>query len=693
MLIADALRSVPALGKAFTPGDVPQQPGVTVSWRLPREADPAKKVGDGGGASITGAVLNWYYRNFPEAEPRVSSEDRQGQQVYVIPHALTDLLDTPNEYYDGDALWAGLIYSYILDGNGYWLKARNASGRVAELWWVPHQLIGPKPEKDPNREGARFIAHYEYLVSGRRYEIDPSEVVHVRFGIDPKDPRKGISPLKQQLRELLTDEEAALFSAAMVQNIGVPGVMVSPRSENAQISEADARATKARFEQEFTGQNRGRVMVMSGATVVEQLGFSPEQLTLRTLRAIPEERVSAALGVPAAVVGLGTGLAQTTVGATLAQLREMATESALVPMWRTFARQVEGALMHEFSGGNKALKLRFDTSEVRVLQEDRQRLHERTREDMRAGMVDVATAQARLGYPVDERQRVYLRSPLMLEVPAAPAGVRGQRERGGAKRSSNGKLTDAQRAGLAFVRYIDQAARPIASAFETRLTGAFEQLGVLAEDAYRDARKGRKQDPTDAEVIEVILGALRMEEYIDLTLGPVYGGVYEATARIVIDGVEQALGVTLAIGVQDTVAARVIAEGGRRLGLLDLTEQTRDALFRALEQARLEGLGVPETARRIRDLVPAGPFPAAGVRYRAETIARTEMMWARNISVAETGRAAGFERYVAFDNRTGFDDETCPIRDGQEFTYDEMLGEDEHPRGTLSFSPIPRTTA
>ena len=69
------------------------------------------------------------------------------------------------------------------------------------------------------------------------------------------------------------------------------------------------------------------------------------------------------------------------------------------------------------------------------------------------------------------------------------------------------------------------------------------------------------------------------------------------------------------------------------------------------------------------------------------------MLHARNISTLETGRAAGFEHYMAFDNRTGFDDEECAARDGQEFTYDEVRGEDDHPRGTLSWSPIPRTTA
>ena len=686
MLIAETLS---ALGlKAFSP--VPHQTtgGSVMSWLLPGERSPAKKIGDGGNTSIVGAVLNWYYRNFPEAEFRVTNEDAQGLRTPVIPHELTDLIDTPNLYYDGDALWAGLLYSFILDGNGYWLKARNDSTRVIELWWAPHTLVEPKGDD----RGEVFITHYEYRVAGKVFKIDPRDIVHVRFGIDPLNPRKGISQLKQQLRELLTDEEAARFSAALVQNVGIPGVIVSPSDPAAEISVESAVAAKAKYEQDFGLDNRGRAMFMTGASKVERLGFSPQELTLDLLRRVPEERVSAALGVPAAVVGLGTGLAQTKVGATMHELREMAVESALVPIWRTFARQTERSLLPEFNAGDRTQKMEFDTSNVRVLQEDRQRLHERTRADVDASIVDVATAQARLGYPVDDTQRVYLRSPLMVEIPAAePPTPRQRRERLKASRNGKGpQLTAAQQAGLAYVRYVERAQRPLTDAFTTRLIGAFEALGARAADVYEAAPKA---DPADEDLVELILGSLAVEDFAAITTTPMYGAYYESTARLSYAGMERTLGIGLSIGTQDTVAERVLREGGRRAGLLELNGQTREALFEALEQARAEGLGVPATGRRIRQLVPSGPYPAAGVRYRAELIARTENLFARNLSTAETGRAAGFERYVAFDNRVGFNDAECAARDGQEFTYDEMTVEDDHPNGTLSFSPIPASQA
>src|SRR6185295_14358538 len=101
-------------------------------------------------------------------------------------------------------------------------------------------------------------------------------------------------------------------------------------------------------------------------------------------------------------------------------------------------------------------------------------------------------------------------------------------------------------------------------------------------------------------------------------------------------------------------------------------------------------LGADATARRIRGFVGAGRYTVmeaeragAGVRYRSRMIARTEITYARNIATAEVSRSAGFTSYLAFDNRTGYDDEECSARNGQTFSFDEMMAliAEEHPNG------------
>ena len=53
--------------------------------------------------------------------------------------------------------------------------------------------------------------------------------MHFRFGLDPENDRKGRSPLAGVLREVFTDDEAANYTASLLRNMGVPGIIVSRR--------------------------------------------------------------------------------------------------------------------------------------------------------------------------------------------------------------------------------------------------------------------------------------------------------------------------------------------------------------------------------------------------------------------------------------------------------------------------------
>lgn len=677
------------------------QPTASSSWvsgLIPRENDPAKVVGDGSLTSLIGIAVNWFWRTFPEAALTVYG-DEQGERVPIRPHDLTDLYAEPNPFYDGDTLWAGCLWSDLIDGNSYQIKARQGAGRVAEMYWMPHSFIEPK---GGDRADSPLIEYYELTVAGKRWQLDVRDVVHLRHGIDPRNPRKGLSQLKGQLRELMTDEQAARFSASLLGNFAVPGLIISPKNDEATIDKPDADAMKAQIGQDFGAGNVGKTAVTSGAVDVHTLSFSPEQMSVRDIRGIPEERISAAIGVAAAVLGLGTGLAQTKVGATMRELREMATEQTLVPMWTRFGKQAGRQMIYEFSGSRRDLSLSFDTTEVRVLQEDRNQMYERETLALTAGGISVATYQRRLGYEADESQDVYLRSALTVAVPAGTpppeplqsASRNGQRN----GRKAEVKLTDSQRHALSFVRFLDRAFPPIESSFAASLDVAFSGLGRRAAEVYLQLPKAIKSaakspTPDDERIVNEISQAVDAAAYRASTIGPAYQAAYRQALEIVVNGVQEAFDIGISIGERDLIAERVLAEGGRQLGLLDLTAQTREAVYQALADAREELLSIADTAKRIEELVGAGPYRNAGARYRAETIARTETRHAMNRAVAETGKAAGFTVYVAFDNRTGFDDDECSVRDGQEFTYDEMISESDHPRGTLSWSPVPGSQA
>lgn len=375
----------------------------------------ANRVGDGTGSSTVTAPLFWVARTFPEAPPALWGKMSTGEEEQILDHPMLRLLERPNQFFTGVTLWMATVIDYQVDGNAYWRKVRRATRRPGELWWIPHWLISPKAA-----DGV-FIDRYEINNGGRTETVPVEDIVHFRFGMDPDNPRLGRSPLKSVLREVLTDDEAAQFTASLLTNMGVPGLMISPE-RGLNITEEQALAAKGEITGRFTGDRRGEPIVMTGATKVEQFGFSPEQLLLRELRRIPEERVTAVMGVPAIVAGLGAGLDRSTF-TNMAEAREAAYESGIIPTQRILAEVIRWQLLNEFEDDPFLWRFGFDLSKVRVLQEDLYRIVQRHAIGLREGGEMVSEFRRALDLPIDEaRDNVFLRPSNVVTVPATDAG-------------------------------------------------------------------------------------------------------------------------------------------------------------------------------------------------------------------------------------------------------------------------------
>ncbi len=369
---------------------------------LPRTGYNYGKDVDGYSSSIIMACVSWIQRTFPEA-PQVVEKRNADKEWERLDHPLTDLMNNPNPFYDGLLLQQAFIADLVISGNAYLLKVRSGAGRPVQLWWTPSSLITPKWPSG----GTEFISHYDYFPGGMAVRVDIKDVVHYRLGIDPDNLRKGRSPLQSLLREIFTDDEAANMTASLLKNMGVPGLVISPAQDS--VSPQDADAVKAYVKERTTGDRRGEPIVIGSATKIDTFGFNPQQMDLRQLRQIPEERISAVLGVPAIVAGLGAGLARSTFS-NMQEAREMAYESGIIPLQRIVASQTSHQLLSEYTDDLVNYRVAYDTSEIRILQEDEDKLTVRTVAQVNGGVCKVMDAQRILGLPIDDSQDFYLRS-------------------------------------------------------------------------------------------------------------------------------------------------------------------------------------------------------------------------------------------------------------------------------------------
>ena len=121
---------------------------------------------------------------------------------------------------------------------------------------------------------------------------------------------------------------------------------------------------------------------------------------------------------------------------------------------------------------------------------------------------------------------------------------------------------------------------------------------------------------------------------------------------------------------------RVLERGAARI--TKINETTRDAVRSALAAGVEEGLTANEVADALEEA-------AAFDEYRAELIARTELMDAYNGAALTSYGQAGLTTVQAID---GDKDEECAARDGREFSIVDAEGIEDHPNGTLDWVPV-----
>ncbi len=330
----------------------------------------AGNVGQGLDANVVMAPIQFIQRTFTQSVPVVEERGAGRKWTPLDEHPLEELLAAPNPFYDGDTLAKAELLSWFIDGNAYLLKTRNQLRGVAELWYVPHWLMEPAWPRIGHGRGS-FITHYEYDPDGMgKQEIPVEDVVHLRVGLDPRNPRKGLSPIKAALREVLTDEEASAFSAYLLGNMGVPGGIIAPKSADVVMGKDEIKEMKDYMTTGFTGKKRGSWLVLGAPTEVSQFGFDPNRLMLGPLRDISEERICAMLGVPAAVVGFGAGLQSTKVGATMRELVKLAKVNCIEPTQTTIGRQLGRQLLPDFEPEPDDFRVTYDNSGVSMFLEE-----------------------------------------------------------------------------------------------------------------------------------------------------------------------------------------------------------------------------------------------------------------------------------------------------------------------------------
>ena len=346
---------------------------------------------------------------YPEAPARVFLEDEPGQRDWQADHPLQKLLDTPNPYITREQLWSYVQWAKHVNGNAYVRKVRARAGNVTALWPISPLRIQPVTTREDAARGI-FISHYAYTFDPARdpEKIPTEDVIQFKLGLDDRDHRLGCAPLARLAAEVMGDDEASKWQAAMLGNGGTIGMLVQVPADST-LTDEQAEVLKANMEERFTGNNRGRVGVLRGGAKAEPYGFSPEQMDMRSLHRIPEERIAAVLRVPAIIAGLGAGLDRSTYS-NFREAREMFAEMTILPLYAFDASTLNQQLLPEFSTDPR-VTIAFDVTDLRALQEDEDNKWKRLDAAVKTGWVRPDEARSDVGLPPDLGDELPTRQP------------------------------------------------------------------------------------------------------------------------------------------------------------------------------------------------------------------------------------------------------------------------------------------
>ena len=392
--------------------------------------DYKREIGSLDGHSLVACVFNYTGTRLPEAKPVIKRTNKTGDTELDPQHALAQLIRRPNRHH----VWANYAQAASVDwwiaGGPYFKKVRNDfTGQIKELWHIPHYLIEPRwpndgrsPEVPIEADTDPFLSHYQFTPYGQPPELWPAkDVLHLKRGALGVN-RKPMSPFEPLVKELYGDDKMALFTAAIMKNMGIQVPVFSPKDGSVTLDPVQAAAMKAQWMQKTTGDRAGEPVFNTVPITAEKFGFSPNELDLSALRLIPESRVAAVTGIPAATLQLMVGLQNGTSYASSEQARQQGYEEVVIPIQQVWAEEINWQLLPEFDDTEGA-EFWFDTSNVRVLEEDKDALVKRTVAQFAGGLITYDQALVACGLkPIGSPLGDYRMIP-SLTTPTSPEQV------------------------------------------------------------------------------------------------------------------------------------------------------------------------------------------------------------------------------------------------------------------------------
>lgn len=256
-------------------------------------------VGGYAGNEIVNACVDKRARSLAEAPIVIKDKNNE----LVEQHPTVALMTKPNPFQSGFEFIERWSQHLDLAGNAFVWKARGSGNKVAELWTLQPDRVAIVASKDG------FISHYVYTLDGAEMPIPKEDIIHFKNG-NPLNQFFGLATIKAASHRVEMDNDMTDMLKGLVQEGGVPtGILTTV---DADISQAEVSRLKKAWNQNYSGQNKGGIAVLTGDATFEKISYNPDELAAVQITNITESRICMVFGVSPIIIGAHVGLESST---------------------------------------------------------------------------------------------------------------------------------------------------------------------------------------------------------------------------------------------------------------------------------------------------------------------------------------------------------------------------------------------
>ncbi len=210
-------------------------------------------------------------------------------------HPLLDLLADANPWWTGQELFEYSQMHLDLSGEAFWVLNMGRGGAVQEIWPVPPDRMRIMASK------TEYITGYQYEYQNEKVPLKPEEVIHFKLP-NPFDMYRGLGPIQAAANDLDSELYASRWNRNFFENSARPdGVLETDQS----LTDAQAQGMAQEWAMAHKGIDRAhRVAILEAGVKYKQVSVSQQDMAFVEQRRMNRDIILGIYGMPLSILGI-----------------------------------------------------------------------------------------------------------------------------------------------------------------------------------------------------------------------------------------------------------------------------------------------------------------------------------------------------------------------------------------------------